>query len=110
MLSEQQAGFRSNRSTTHQIFTVRQILEKHWEFNTDIYQLYIDFRQAYDSIHRPSMWAILKEFGIPKKLISLIKACYNNNKSCVKVGKNKTYCFDVESGLKQGCKLSNSLI
>ena len=68
--------------------------------------MYIDYRQAYDSIHRPSMWNILREYNIPKKLISLIKACYTNSKCSVRVGTKKTNYFDVESGLRQGCMLS----
>ena len=106
ILGEQQAGFRKGRSTTDQIFTLKIISEKYWEYNKNLYQLFIDFRQAYDSVHRPSMWGILKEFRIPKKLISLIKACYTNSKCSVKVGLNKTNYFNVESGLRQGCMLS----
>ena len=52
------------------------------------------------------MWCILREYNIPKKLISLIKACYNNSKCCVKIGKNKTNFFEILSGLRQGDMLS----
>ena len=82
------------------------ILEKYWEYNKNLYQIYIDYRQAYDSIHRTSMWQILKEYGIPQKLITMIKACYNNSKCCIKLGKKTSAPFTVESGLRQGCMLS----
>ena len=45
-LGEYQAGFRSGRSTTDQIFTVRQVYEKFWEFGTDLYQVFVNFTKA----------------------------------------------------------------
>jgi hypothetical protein len=68
-----QCGFRRNRSTTDHIFCIRQILEKKWEHNEAVYQLFIDFKKAYDSNRREALYNILIEFGIPKKLVRLIK-------------------------------------
>jgi hypothetical protein len=45
-------GYRSNRSTTDQIFYIRQILEKKWEYNETVHKLFIDFKKAYDSVRR----------------------------------------------------------
>ena len=106
ILGEQQAGFRAGRSTNDKIFTLRVLYEKYWEYDKNLYNLFIDYRQAYDSIYRPSLWHILREYNIPNKLISLIKACYVNSKCSVKVGKRKTDYFEVKSGLRQGCMLS----
>jgi hypothetical protein len=39
----------ANRSTD-QIFYIRQILEKKWEYNGTVHQLFIDFKKAYDSV------------------------------------------------------------
>jgi sorting nexin-29 len=44
-----QCGFRRNRSTTDQIFYIRQILEKKREYNGMVHQLFIEFKKAYDS-------------------------------------------------------------
>jgi hypothetical protein len=49
---DHQCGFRRNRSTMDQIFYIRQILEKKWEYNGTVHQLFIDFKKAYDSIKR----------------------------------------------------------
>ena len=68
--------------------------------------MFVDFKQAYDSVHRLSMWKILREFHIPSKLIALIKAAYNGTGSMVRVGNKTTNYFDIESGLRQGCVLS----
>jgi hypothetical protein len=49
---EYQAGFRRKRSNVDQIFTMRQILAKCWKQNTDVQNLFIDFKTAYDTAWR----------------------------------------------------------
>ena len=68
-----QCGFRCNRSTIDHIFCIRQILEKKWEYSEPVHQLFIDFKKAYDSVGREVLFKILIEFGIPRKLVRLIK-------------------------------------
>ncbi|XP_062710555.1 uncharacterized protein LOC134288750 [Aedes albopictus] len=50
-----QAGFIDGRSTTDQIFTVRQILQKCREYQVPTHHLFIDFKAAYDSIDRAEL-------------------------------------------------------
>jgi hypothetical protein len=61
---DHQCGFRRNRSTIDQIFCIRQILEKKWEYNETVHQLFIDFKKAYDSLRREVLYSILIEFGV----------------------------------------------
>jgi len=49
------------------------MLEKKWEYNEAVHHLFIDFKKAYDSVRREVLYNILIEFGIPKKLVRLIK-------------------------------------
>jgi hypothetical protein len=44
------------------------MLEKKWEYNNEVCQLFIDFEKAYDSITRESLYDILIKFCVPKKL------------------------------------------
>ena len=44
---------------------IRQVLEKKWEYNEEVHQLFIDFKKAYDSVRREILYKILIEFGIP---------------------------------------------
>jgi hypothetical protein len=48
-----------------QIFYILQILQKKWEYNGTVHQLFIDFRKAYDSVKREVLYNILFEFDIP---------------------------------------------
>jgi len=49
---------------------------------------------------------ILIEFGIPNKLVRLIKMCLTETYSTVRVGKNLSEMFPIGNGLKQGDALS----
>ncbi|GFW89824.1 reverse transcriptase domain-containing protein [Trichonephila clavipes] len=65
---------RPQRSTIDQIHTLRQILEKTKEYNIKTFNLFVDFKAAYDSINRDKMIEPMTEFKIPKKLVNLTKA------------------------------------
>ena len=41
IIRDHQCGFRHNRSTIDQIFCIRQILEKKWEYDGTVHQLFI---------------------------------------------------------------------
>ena len=97
---------RRNRSTLDQIFALRQILEKKWEYNGTVHQLFIGFKKAYDSIKREKLYNILIQFGIPKKLVQLVRMCLSDPISRVRVGNNMSDSFEIRSGLKQGDALS----
>jgi hypothetical protein len=48
-----------------------------WEYNETVHQPFVDFRTAYDSIRREVLYNILIEFGVPMKLVRLIKMHLN---------------------------------
>jgi hypothetical protein len=106
IIGEYQCGFRHNRSTTDRIFCIRQVLEKKWEYNEAVHQLFIDFKKAYDSVRREVLYNILIEFGIPMKLVRLVKMCLKETYSRVRVGKHLSDTFPIKNGLKRGDALS----
>jgi hypothetical protein len=67
IIRDHRCGFQHNRSMTDHIFYIWQILEKKWEYNSTIHQLYIDFKKDYNSLRREVLYNILIEFGIPRK-------------------------------------------
>jgi len=73
-----------------------------WEYNEAVNQLFIDFKKAYDSVRREVLYNILIDFGIPMKLVRLIKMCLTETYSRVWVGKNLSDMFPIRNGLKQG--------
>ena len=77
-LREEQAGFRRGRGCMDQIFAFRNILEQSLELNISLCINFIDFQKAFDSVHRESLWKILQTYGLPPKIINLIKMFYDN--------------------------------
>jgi len=48
-IGDHQRGFWRNRLTNH-IFCIRQILEKKYDYSEAVYQLFTEFKKAYDSV------------------------------------------------------------
>ena len=59
-------------------------------------------KQAFDSINRKVMFAVLQHYGIPEPLVNAIGALYNNSKSAVMVDGNIFDPFEVSTGVLQG--------
>jgi hypothetical protein len=71
--------------TTNQIFTISQIMEKTVEYQIGVHYLFIDFKSAYDSIYREYLFGAMMEFGIPPKLIRLVKTTMSNVQCSVRI-------------------------
>lgn len=108
-IGEYQCGFRRDRSTSDQIFSLRQILEKCREYNIDTHHLFIDFKAAYDSVLRGKLWEIMVNFSFPVKLIRLTKLTLTNVVSKVRIRNQLSDSFVTGEGLRQGDPLATLL-
>lgn len=106
IIDENQTGFRKQKSTIDQIFIIKQILSKYWEFNKVAHLLFIDFKKAYDSINRKQMWKYLMEMGIPNKLVKLAQICTEASRCKVQINNEHSTDFEVVTGVRQGDGLS----
>jgi hypothetical protein len=70
--------------------------------NEAVHQLFIGLRGAYDLVRREVLYDILIVFGIPMKLVRLIKTCLNGTCSGVQEGRHLSDMCPVRNGLKQG--------
>ena len=102
VIGDHHCALQCNRSTTDHIFCIRQILEKEWEYSEAVHQLFIDFKKAYDSVRKEVFYNIIMQFGIPMKLVKLIKMCLNETCNRVWLGKHLSDMFPIRNVLKQG--------
>ena len=108
-LGEYQGGFRKNRATTDQVFTLKQILISCYEYSLPVHMLFIDFKKAYDSVKRTEVIDILKEYKVPAKLVRLIQTTLDKTMCAVRIDGKTSEHFQVKSGLRQGDPLSTIL-
>jgi hypothetical protein len=84
-------------------------MEKKWDYDETIYELFIYFPKTCDSVRREILYNILIEFGVPMKLVRLIKICLNETYNKVRIAKHLSDSFPILNGLKQGDALSSLL-
>jgi len=110
IIGDHQCGFGCNRSTADHIFCIREMLDTKWEYNDAVHQIFIEFKTACDSVRREVLYNILIQFGIPTRMLRLIKMCLTETQSRDRIGNHLSDMFSIKSGLKQGDALSPLLL
>ena len=108
-LLEYQCGFRPQRSCADQLFTLRKLCELAVEWQQRLYVAFVDLRKAFDSLHRPALWAILRSRGIPGGLIRVLEDLHTDTTCRVRMGGRRSRSFRMEYGVQQGCPLASPL-
>eukprot|EP00399_MALV-I-05_sp_L67-4_P000160 gene160-65_t len=109
VVSDDQNGFRRGRSTVDGIHICRRIFEKHMQAGAEVHAGFIDLTKAYDTVPRNAMWQVLRKWGVPEKLVSLIASIHEGMQVSVRVGQERAEPFEVRVGLRQGCTLAPTL-
>ena len=68
--------------------------------------IFVDFKKAFDSIHRGRMLEILRAYDVPEKLVQAIGLMYQNTKARVKTPDGDSEFFDILAGVLQGDTLA----
>src|SRR6218665_929203 len=68
---------------------------------------FIDFKKAFDNVHRQSLCKIIKSYEIPQRIIDIIQNFYDGSR-CAVVGHGGEVgeWFQLITGVRQGCVLS----
>ena len=96
-----QNAFRPGRSIVAQILTLIRMIEGVKANHLPAVITFIDFKKAFDSIHRAKMMKILKAYGIPPNLLRAIEAMYSNTKARIMTPDGETEQFDITAGVLQ---------
>ena len=106
ILREEQCGFRPQRSTNGMMFVVRKIQELGRTSNTSLEICFIDLAKAYDSVDRVLLWEVLARFGVPPRVIKVIRMFHDGMRARVQLDEGDfSAWFNVCQGLRQGCVL-----
>lgn len=109
ILPESQCGFRMNRSCTDMIFAARQLQEKSREQNRPLYMAFIDLTKAYNTVNRQALWHLLLRYGVPRKLVDIIRSLHEGMNGLVRIRGDLSEPFSINNGLHQGCVIAPNL-
>ena len=89
-----------------QILALRRIIEGFKANNLKAILTFIDFRKAFDSIHRGKMMRVLRAYGVPPNLLRAIETMYSNTKAKIVTPDGETDLFEITAGVLQGDTLA----
>ncbi|KAJ4947922.1 hypothetical protein JOQ06_009951, partial [Pogonophryne albipinna] len=105
-LRENQNGFREGRTTAAQILALRRMIEEVKKDNLTAVLCFIDFKKAFDSIHRSTIVKILEAYGVPPNLLRAIETMYAGTRARVVTPDGNSEEFDILAGVMQGDTLA----
>ncbi|VDO65612.1 unnamed protein product [Schistosoma margrebowiei] len=89
-----------------QIATLQITVEQSVEWNSSLYINFIDYEKAFDSVDRRTFWKLLRHYGVPEKIVNIIRNSYDGLQCKVVHGGQLTDAFQVRTEVRQGCLLS----
>ena len=101
-LRKNKNGFRSGITTTSQILALRRLIEGVMEKNIEAILIFIDFKKAFDTVHRGKILLILKSYGIPEELVTAISIMYEDKSAKVITSDVETETFSIIAGFYMG--------
>ena len=107
-INVEQAGFRRSHSTIDHIYTLHSIISNclYGRKRSKMYVCFVDFKKAFDTVNRTTLWGVLERQGVTNKMLSIIRALYNRVTAVVRYGSELTGEIECPMGVRQGCLLS----
>ena len=96
IFAEEQAGFRSRRNITEQIFNIRVLCEKYLQHQQELFHVFIDFNMAFDMVWHDALCATMKKYNVGRKLVQSIEQLYAKATSMVLVQGKISFADDID--------------
>ena len=96
-IRKEKVGFRKGISCSDLISTLRQILEQAKEWNCTVYANFIDFEKTFVSIYKETLWRILRHYGIPSKIVNIVRMLYCDRQAQAIYGSTLTAAFIIQT-------------
>ena len=95
-----------NRTILHTLSTIRDTTDISNKLNKSLSVISLDFLKAFDRLDCNFIFQALEKFGYGKKFLHLIRICYTDIQSKVKINGLLSDTFILSRCLRQGCPLS----
>ena len=106
ILNPAQCGFIHGGSTTKCIDELLDAWDQARQANSELYTLFYDIAQAYDSVQRDVLLRAMRRLRMPASFIDLISDSLTGLSSRVRTSFGVSRCFEVQRSLRQGCPLA----
>jgi len=97
-----QAGFRKKKMVSDWIFVLNTILSIQKAKRKPLFTAFVDFQKAFDSVDRPTLWAVLRNLGIQGQFLEALVSMYGHVRNTVKVNGVFSDIFECLVGVRQG--------
>ncbi|KAK2706032.1 hypothetical protein QYM36_016153, partial [Artemia franciscana] len=99
-------GLGNYRINGVRLIILRQILEHRLIHQQETIQVFIDFVTAFDLVKRIAIWDAMRDDGVPKKIVCLIKAYYVGTRAFIRADGEISKEISIDKGVQQGCALN----
>ena len=106
IIGESQTAAIKNRTILHALATIRDIIDVSNKLNKNLSVISLDFVKAFDRLDWDFIFLALEKFGYGKNFIHIIKVCYNNIQSKIKINGLLSDPFTLMRGVRQVYPLS----
>ena len=109
IVQAEQAGFKSDFSTIDHLFVLKSLADLYLSKRKRLYCCFVDYKKAFDTINRSTLWSKILASRISGKLFDIIKNMYEKAKSNVPVAltaEQQSDFFTYNIGVRQREKLS----
>ena len=76
IVQAEQAGFKSDFSTIDHLFVLKSLADLYLSKRKRLYCCFVDYKKAFDTINRPTLWSKMLASGISGILFDIIKNMY----------------------------------
>jgi hypothetical protein len=108
ILSEQQDGFRHQRSIHDAMSSIIMMLEDAKLYNKDIYVMYAEFKGAFNAADHRIMFKHMRQLGMPSTFVDACEQLYGVSTTDYITPHGPTSSMDINRGTLQGDILSPS--
>jgi Reverse transcriptase (RNA-dependent DNA polymerase) len=88
------------------VFVLRQLAEKFSEKNRTLFNNFVDFKQAFDTVRQEGLWQVLRHYGVNEEHVKLLENLCSKCVSAIRIDGESSEWFKIIVGVRQGCNLS----
>ena len=102
-----QYGFRPRKSSSDALLVIRRIVDAACDAkNEKLMMVFLDWAKAFDRIKTDIMCRALTRFGLPLKMVNMIRGIYDGRQFFIAAHTGNSSIHEQAAGIAQGCPLS----